>query len=76
MSTVRQAARKPRLAITSGGISAASPARRSIITKPTSSATAATNIAKTRMSVQPQSTAWSSPRRSSTRPPETVAIPA
>ena len=75
-STVRQAALKLRLPITSRGISAASPMRRSTNPKHTSKAPHSATSPMMRASPQPQSVTWSSATSSETSPIERVATPA
>ena len=75
-STVRQAAAKPRLSITSLGTSAALPKRGSITANATSASSEPAAIASTRGSVTPQSADWSNARSRSTSPSESVTIPA
>ncbi len=75
-STARHAVAKLRLAITSRGISAASPMRRSIAPKPTSITAQIASNATMRGSPQPQSVAWSSATSSATRPSASVDTPA
>ena len=70
-----QAARNCALRITSAGMSAFEPARRSTTAKATSSTTHSANRPRMRASVQPHSVTWSSANSSDISPTVSVVIP-